>query len=148
MSGLIVRNAERHEISLPARMRVAGEHVSVVRLAAGAPTRDGWIEADLMDLSRSGFGLVSPVFLPRLTLIQVQIMDPASDQDAEPIVDGVVRIRRVIMTDGRPSYLIGTSVEHGHSMITGQLNKLMDRCSDVAADRDATFSGEEEASDA
>ncbi len=148
MAGLIVRNAERHEISLPVRMRVAGEHVSVVRLAAGAPTRDGWIEADLADLSRSGFGLVSPVFLPRLTLIQVQILDPVHGDEADPLLDGLVRIRRVIMTDGRPSYLIGTSVEHGHSMITGQLNKLMDRCSDAAADRDEAFSGEEEAGDA
>ncbi len=144
MSNLIVRDSERHEISLPARVRVAGEHVSVVRLAAGAPTKDGWIETDLMDLSRTGFGLVSPVFLPRLTLIQVQIFDPADGDDAQPLADGVVRVRRVLMTDGRPGYLLGTSVDPAHSMINRQLDALVDRCS-TGKRFDAASEGEDHA---
>lgn len=144
MANLIVRDFERHEISLPARVRVAGEHVSVVRLAAGAPSKDGWIETDLMDLSRTGFGLVSPVFLPRLSLVQVQIFDPADGNDAQPMVDGVVRVRRVLMTDGRPGYLLGTSTDPAHSMMNRQLEALVERCS-TGIRIDAQAEGEDHA---
>jgi hypothetical protein len=124
MADLIVRDAERHEVAFPARMRVAGEHSSQVRLSAAAPLRDSWIEVDVLDLSRGGFGLISPVYLPRMTLIQVQVFSPQSPT-GEPMVEGVVRVRRVSMTDGRPAYLFGTSLEHSDGLAGRQLDALL-----------------------
>ena len=128
MPDVMVRNADRFDLSLPAMVRLAGDNVSVVRLAAGAPTEDGWVLVDLVDVSHSGFGFVSPVFLPNLALLQIQIPDPFGEPDDEPIFDGVVRVRRVIMTDGRPAYLVGTSTASSSELAQRQLEALMQRC--------------------
>ncbi len=134
MPDLMVRTADRFDLSMPAKIRLAGDHVSVVRIAAGAPTEDGWVLVDLVDLSRSGFGFVSPVFLPKLSLLQIQIPDPFGQGDAEPLFDGVIRVRRVLMTDGRPAYLIGTSFESSTEIAQRQMDALMQRCASFAHD--------------
>jgi hypothetical protein len=128
MAGLIVRDSERFEVAMPARMRVAGEHASIVRLSAAAPQRDGWVDVDVIDLSRGGFGVMSPIFFPRRSLVQVQIFQPGSESD-ETVLEGIVRVMRVTMTDARPGYLLGLAQESATGLLARQLEVVIGRLS-------------------
>lgn len=104
--GLIVRRYERHELVLPAIVSVAPEHQSLVRFNSAVCERDGWIPATLTDISPGGLGLMTQVFLPRMSLIRVRVL---RGHDEAQVLDVKVRVQRVIMSDRRPAYLVGTA---------------------------------------
>ncbi len=103
---LMVRRHERHELVLPAILSVAPEHQSLVRFNPSICERDGWIPATLADISPGGLGLVTSVFIPRMSLMRVRVM---RGQDERQVLDVKVRLQRVTMTDRRPAYLLGTA---------------------------------------
>lgn len=107
-SGLIVRRHERRDLVLPVSLSVAPEHQPMVRFAAGICERDGWIRGTLTDLSPGGLGMMTHVFLPRMSILRVRVRE-LSDDESSPVLDVKVRVQRVVMTDRRPAYLVGTS---------------------------------------
>lgn len=113
--GLMVRKTARHEIVLPVRMRVSAVHAGIVRMS-GSNAGPLEAEAQLLDVSSSGAGVVSHIFIPRMTRIDLQLPMPGSwaledvDQDdAAAMVPS--RVLRVVMTDRRPAYLFGLAFE-------------------------------------
>jgi len=104
---LSIRRTVRHEVFLPARIAVAPEHAEIVRLASTSPGEPS-IEVDLIDFSAGGVGMISQTYLPRNCLIQVRVLSPDENQ-SEPLFEAIAQIQRIVMTDRRPAYLIGTS---------------------------------------
>lgn len=102
----MVRRHERHELVLPAILSVAPEHQAMVRFNPSICERDGWIRATLTDISPGGLGLITGVFIPRMSLMRVRIM---RGQDERQVLDVKVRLQRICMTDRRPAYLLGTA---------------------------------------
>ncbi|MCL4219894.1 MAG: PilZ domain-containing protein [Phycisphaerales bacterium] len=103
---LIVRRFERHELVLPAILSVAPEHQALVRFNPSICERDGWIPATLADISPGGLGLITQVFIPRMSLMRVRVM---RGEDERQVLDVKVRLQRICMTDRRPAYLLGTA---------------------------------------
>lgn len=106
--GLVVRRFKRHDVALDAAMCVAPEHMGLVRFSATSGARDGAIDVVLVDASDGGLGLMSPVFIPKRTIVRVTARSPMGKSD-KPLLDTYVQIRRVVMTDRRPAYLLGGS---------------------------------------
>jgi len=127
-SGLIIRQNERYEVSLPARVRVAHAHLDAVRFSRGVADPEGWLEAHLLDFSVAGAGFVTDIFLPKGAVFELEIPDP-SDPDAEPLFHGTVRIMRIQMTDRRPAYLIGSALTQQDAETEAQIERLMTRLS-------------------
>jgi len=135
-SGLIIRQNERHEISLPARVRVAYAHRDAVRFARGVTDDNGWMDVHLIDFSAAGAGFVTQVFLPRGVTFEIRIPDPHPDPDPgpgagvdEPMFEGVVRVMRVQMMDRRPAYLIGSAFADHDDETIARVERLIARLS-------------------
>ncbi len=90
-----------------AQVAVSSLHMPVVRLAPAAGAKDGWIEADAVDFSLGGVGLITQIFLPRHAVLRVRLLAPGEEQKV--LFEGDAVVRRVIMTDRRPAYHVGTS---------------------------------------
>lgn len=125
-SGLIIRRSVRHEIVLPAKVRVAPDHADAVRFAKGVTDSDGWIAVDLVDFASGGAGFISGVYLPRGVVLELRI--PASDPaGAPPLVSTRTRVVRVQMTDRRPAYLIGVAYLNPDDASIEQINAMLAR---------------------
>jgi len=114
------RGHERFDVVLPARIRVAAPMRSSVRLSKAVGGPEGWIDADVHDMSRHGLGISCVLFLPRKALIEVEIFGLAGSASA-PILRASARVQRVVMTDRRPAYLLGVTFE---SMPPEQMERL------------------------
>lgn len=125
-SGLIIRRNERHEVSLPAKARVAFTHAEVIKLNKGAGGKDGWVDVQLIDFSRAGIGIISSTFFPRGAIIEIVVSDPESE-DLEALIRCEMRVMRVQMTDRRPAYLIGGAFSNTDETVDTQITALMDR---------------------
>jgi hypothetical protein len=102
--GLTVRRHERHEVALPATVRLAEQGEKLVRFNA-APVRKGSLQVQLVDVGRGGVGFKSEVFLPRECAIELH----AHGDDDQPLVSFRLIVRRVQMISREPVYLFGTS---------------------------------------
>ncbi|HEX2837648.1 MAG TPA: PilZ domain-containing protein [Phycisphaerales bacterium] len=102
-----LRRDVRHHVAMRAQVTVSSLHVSVVRLASAAGAKDGWVEADAVDFSLGGVGLITQVFFPRHAVLRIRLLAPGEEQKV--LFEGDSVVRRVIMTDRRPAYHIGTS---------------------------------------
>ena len=127
---LIVRRTQRFDIVLPARFAVEDEHAGKLRFAVG---KDAWLHADLMDFSAGGVGFMCDVFLPRKALLRVRIFPAGShhsnepmDEEERPMLEGTVRVQRVVMTDRRPGYLVGTSFTEPNQELDKQIDQMLD----------------------
>lgn len=105
---LAVRRATRYDLALPLRLSVADPDQAQVNFGKGIPHRNGWVSADLVDLSRGGLGILTPVFVPRKTALRVRLLQNA-EPDAPVMLDCGLRVQGVVMTDRRPAYMLGTS---------------------------------------
>lgn len=105
-SGLIIRRSVRHEIVLPAKVRVGSEHADTVRYAKGIADAEGWISVDLVDFATGGSGFISTVYLPRGLVLELQIPGRAGEP---ALILNRTRVVRVQMTDRRPAYLVGVA---------------------------------------
>jgi hypothetical protein len=126
-SGLIIRRNERHEISLPAKVRVAFSHTELVKLSKGTAGEKGWIEVHLIDFSENGLGIVTEVFFPRGSVLEVCVSAPEDGEGSEVLLNCEIRVMRVQMTDRRPAYLIGGAFAELKSETKGQIERLMGR---------------------
>lgn len=122
----VIRRSDRHEIMLPVRLRIHAPDGSQVRLSSRSGQREGWVTGDLVDLASGGMGVVSPVYLPRGCLTDVRVMPFLTDA-AEPLLEVRARVRRVVMTDRRPAYLVGLLFVEPTDAQTGQLDDLLAR---------------------
>lgn len=102
-----LRRDVRHHVAMRAQLAVSSLHVAVVRLAPAAGAKDGWLEADAVDFSLGGIGLIAQVFLPRHAVLRIRLLAPGEEHRV--LFEGDAVVRRVIMTDRRPAYHIGTS---------------------------------------
>ena len=104
-ASLTVRQNRRREIAIAAHITVAKEHAQIVRLAPGSATRAGWFDGTIVDASEGGLGVVSELCVPRGCLVCVDIRNPIKTDDT--LLTAVMRIKRVLMIDRRPGYLVG-----------------------------------------
>lgn len=105
-TNFVIRRSDRHEIMLPVRLRVHEPDRAQVRLSARSGQREGWVSGDLVDLASGGMGVVTSVYLPRGCVADVQVLSFAEAAE-EPLLEVRARVRRVVMTDRRPAYLVG-----------------------------------------
>lgn len=108
--GLIIRHSTRHEIALPCELSVAVAHQGLVRLSPSVALTRGRVAATLVDASAGGLGVISEVFFPKQTLLELRVLD-AVESDAPPLLCATLRVKRVLMTDRCPGYLLGLSFE-------------------------------------
>lgn len=120
----IVRRSVRYDVLIRASIAVLSEHGGLVRFGGAAGARDGWVDVDLVDFSSSGLGLMSPVFVPRRTLLNVRLY--SFGENPRVILEAPVRVQRVAMTDRRPAYLVGTSFADLPQSSVEQVNQLME----------------------
>lgn len=125
-SGLIIRTNERHEISLPAKARIAFSHAELVKMSKAAGAHEGWIDVHLIDFSHAGVGFVSTVFFPRGSVIELVVPD-VEDVSKEAMIKCEMRVMRVQMTDRRPAYLIGGAFVDAGERLQAQIETLMNR---------------------
>jgi hypothetical protein len=102
-----LRRDVRHQVALRAQVCVAPVHGQSVRLSAGCGAKDGWVEADAVDFSLGGVGLITTVFFPRHTIVRVRLLSPGDEYKV--LFEGDAIVRRAVMTDRRPAYHLGTS---------------------------------------
>ncbi|MCB9846468.1 MAG: PilZ domain-containing protein [Phycisphaeraceae bacterium] len=121
-SGLNIRRSVRNELYLPAKIAIAPEHRSLVRFAPSAGA-NGWIDADLLDFSPGGVGLITRVFVPRRCRIQIRVFDLADP--SVQLLETTARVMRLVMTDGRPAYMLGTSFEDDDSHTSEGIERMM-----------------------
>jgi hypothetical protein len=120
----IVRRSVRHDVLIRGAVAVMSEHSGLVRFAAAAGARDGWVDVDLVDFSFSGVGFMSPVYVPRRVLLLVRLM--GYGQDSPVIMEAPVRVQRTTMTDRRPVYLVGTAFADPSEQSIEQINRLLE----------------------
>ncbi|MFO0831608.1 MAG: PilZ domain-containing protein [Phycisphaerales bacterium] len=102
-----LRRDVRHQVAMRAQVCISGMHAALVRLSPAAGAKDGWLEADAVDFSLGGVGLITSVFLPRHAGVRVRLLTPG--EESTVLFEGEAVVRRVIMTDRRPAYHLGTS---------------------------------------
>jgi hypothetical protein len=120
---VIVRRSVRYDVSMRASVAISGEHSGLTRFSAASGAREGWIDLDVIDFSASGMGMISQVFIPRKTMLTVRIY--GHGPNAPVILTVPVRVQRVCMTDRRPAYLLGTSVENPPPKSVEEIQKLI-----------------------
>ncbi len=133
-SGLVIRKNERHEVSLPARARVAYSHAELIKFANGVANPDGWIDVHLIDFSSNGIGLITTNFFPRGSLIEVEVPDIGEESESV-MINCQMRVMRVQMTDRRPAYLIGGAYTEIDDELESQIENLMLRLQGAGGDR-------------
>lgn len=119
----MVRQSVRYDVSIRGCVAVANDHAQAIRFGAGAGHRDGWVDLDIVDVSSNGLGLISPVFIPRKTLLTVRAY--SFGENPSLLLEVPVRVQRVFMTDRRPGYLIGTSFADPGPEAAQQINALL-----------------------
>lgn len=125
-TGISVRRNERYEIVLPVRFRIEKRSERSVRFRPHASPLSGYVEADLIDISRGGVGVILNEFFPKGTRLEMRIC--ALDADpSRPILVGRVRVQRSRMTDSRPGYLIGAAFIDTDPVFERDLDQLIGR---------------------
>jgi c-di-GMP-binding flagellar brake protein YcgR len=123
-SGLMMRRSERHDIALPAKVRVSPEHGEAVVYAKGVADERGWLPVELVDFSTGGFGFASGYFFPRGVKLEIRVESPVQGDDRE-LLSCQIRIMRVQMTDRRPAYLCGASFADANEEVREQAEALL-----------------------
>ena len=127
-SGLMMRRSERHDVALPAKVRVAPEHHEVVVYSKGVTDDGGWLDVELIDFSTGGFGFVAPYLFPRGVVLEIKIGSPI-ESDERMLLECTIRVMRVQMTDRRPAYLCGASFASMNEEVEAQIEKLLNELS-------------------
>jgi hypothetical protein len=129
-SGLIIRRSVRHEIVLPAKVRVSTEHAEAVRYAKGVADAEGWILVDLVDFASGGSGFISTVYLPRGLVLELQIPGRPGESS---LTLARTRVVRVQMTDRRPAYLVGVAYVDPDDQTLANVDAMLARIEGEAA---------------
>lgn len=105
----LVRTDQRYNCSLGAVLRPAPDEPSEVGrdlgdqvlLGRSAGEGDGTVKVTVVDVSRGGLGVATPIFFPRGSRIEISV----NGKDGVGTVQG--RVQRVEMLDRRPTYRLG-----------------------------------------
>ena len=116
---------------MTAQVAVSPRHAEIVRLAPGAATRGGWFDSTVVDASEGGLGFVTELYVPRGCLVQVDIRNPISTD--ESIFVASMRIKRVLMIDRRPGYLVGGLFEDNPEEFADKLQGFLATIDGAAA---------------
>ena len=135
-SGLTIRQYERSGIRLPVELVVRDQHRAQIRFSSSsAAENDHMIRGIAADISAGGMGLELRYFLPRNCEMELRLLEPVDARASElspalaatqpppppspakaagegvsaPLLVQRVRVRRVQMTSGEPSYAIGVA---------------------------------------
>ena len=108
---------------MSAHIAVSPKHAEIVRLAPGAATRGGWFDSTVVDASEGGLGFVSELYVPRGCLVDVDIRSPQNHD--ESIFIACMRIKRVLMIDRRPGYLVGGVFEDNPDEFAAKLHGFL-----------------------
>ena len=132
---LLVRRTTRHDVALKGRMWLAPEHAGTIKYSTVALGKDGGVDIDVVDFSAGGLGVLSKVFIPRRALLRIRVESPAAN--VPPLLEALVRVNRVTMTDRRPAYLVGTAYEQ----LTEQQMSQVDHVLTLISGDDGTSAG-------
>jgi hypothetical protein len=102
-----------------------------VSIAGSSGAKDGWVDVDVVDFSLGGVGMISLVFFPRRVRLCVQLL--GTEPGSSSLVDLTGRVQRVCMTDRRPAYLIGMTVDEPKGPQRVAVERLLAALSDGAA---------------
>ncbi len=122
---VIVRNAVRHDVVIRGSVRIAPCDIAAVRVGPASGAQNGWIDVDIVDLSENGLGLISPVFFPRRTVLEIRVLDHG--EAPAVIAHLVIKVQRAIMTDRRPAYLAGCTFENNSNESLHAVRDLLER---------------------
>lgn len=109
---IMARSDLRFDVALPALVRVAPEHAQQFRLRSSICDPDGWMEAELVDVSVGGLGILATVVLPRRCRLQIRVFG-TQGRTGSPLLEAFVIVQRVVMTDRRPAFMVGTTFVAG-----------------------------------
>lgn len=104
-SDLAVRRHERYGCAVLATVLVGP--ASAVRLSRSAIGVDGSVHASVVDISRGGIGISSPVFFPQTCQLKVSFTPPGATSP----IHALIRVQRVAMSDVKPTYYLGGSLD-------------------------------------
>jgi hypothetical protein len=125
---VIIRQSTRHDVVLRALVAFSQSQDGKACFSSQAGARDGWTDADLLDISGGGLGLITRLFIPRRALIRVRLFE--SEEMVQPMIEVQARVQRVVMTDRRPAYLLGASIEGLTSQELEGLDRFLRRLND------------------
>jgi len=134
--GLTVRHSQRHEVALPAELRIAPAHCGRVRFSPASGARGDRLSVTIVDISAGGLGLMSDVFLPRSALVEIRVADP-KNPDGPPLLETTTRAQRVTMVDRRPGYLLGLAFVQRDEALTESLDRVLALAGGAKASEDA-----------
>lgn len=108
----LVRADQRYNCSLGAVLRPAtvdaqslgADPSEQVLLGRNAGEGDGTVKATVVDLSRAGLGVSTPIFFPRGARVEISVAGKSG------VGTVVGRVQRVEMRDRKPTYYIGVSM--------------------------------------
>jgi hypothetical protein len=135
-----VRTHERFEIVLPVRLRPARRTAERLRFRPGTVPPSGFLEGDLIDLSRGGVGIILPEFLPKGARAEMRICGLDGDP-SRPLLVSKIRIQRSRMTDSRPAYLLGAAFVEIDAVFEHDLELLIARLRGEPADTPGNNAG-------
>lgn len=108
----LVRADQRYNCSLGAVLRPAPGDTSSpsadlgdqVLLGRSAGEGDGTVKVTVVDLSRGGLGVSTPIFFPRGARVEISVAGKGG------VSTVVGRVQRVEMRDRKPTYYLGVSM--------------------------------------
>ncbi len=123
-SDLVVRGSDRYQCDLAATIAVAPVHARLIKPDAAAPGGGGPVDVRLVDLSRGGAGVRSPLFFPGGARLTLTLTPPGA---SSPLCVEV-RVQRVMMLDRKPTYYLGTAfegmTEQNSAIVTAMVQNL------------------------
>ncbi len=132
-SGLRVRQFRRREIELPVEFVIAEPNRLQVRYSSSSSaTNEYTVRGTSVDISPGGMGFVCRQFVPRMTEGSLRVFDPtpaATRPDGTPIFEVAfaqrVRVRRIRMISGKPTYFIGVAFADPENIDPDIANRMM-----------------------
>jgi hypothetical protein len=128
-NNLVVRQHERLSCGLHAEVFVAEEHAEKLVLTAAATGAGGIVPAIVSDLSHGGLGLRCKVFFPKGVRLVVRVLDAEPGVGVFPnvLMQAIIRVQRVQMSDRKPTYYTGGSFVSEGEEFAQCVNRLMHR---------------------
>jgi hypothetical protein len=95
------------DVCIHAQVRVHPQSTEIVKMASGVTTAGPWSDVDVVDLSMGGLGFATSHFLPRGVRVLIRLINARG----EPVPPVSACVQRVVMTDRRPSYIVGCAFD-------------------------------------
>lgn len=102
-----------------------------MNFAKGVCGADRWIDVDLIDFAAGGLGFITHVYFPRNVDLELEIPD-FQQANSPVLLNGLMRVQRVQMTDRRPAYQIGCSFINLDDTTNQQIDALIERLSGMS----------------